>query len=116
MDKILKTYPSGKKEWLYKVTCSSCGQNRGYVKFHRINNICRYCGGKRVGISNIGKIGPNMGKKFSLETRKLMSKAKNNYIPWNKGKKETRSEVKLKQALAKVGKSPWNKGAANLLA
>lgn len=80
MDKILKIYPSGKKEWLYKSICSVCCLDRGWVRLNRVANICRDCAGKKVGASNVGRVGPNTGKKFNKTTRALMSKVSKLYF------------------------------------
>lgn len=114
MNKKLHTYSSGKTEWLYEDSCSQCGLSRGYVKKHRIGNICRNCAGLNVGKKNTGKVGPNYGKCFSEQTKQKMSKSRLGIAPINKGMKAN-YETRLKQSLAKVGKSPWNKGKRNSL-
>ena len=116
MNTIIHRYPSGKTERLYKTYCGDCNKDNGYTKKYRVGNLCSECAGKRTTLSNTGRVGPNKGKIFSEETRQKMSQAKQDCVPWNKGFKEERYDVRLKQSLAKLSNIPWNKGTGNAAA
>lgn len=107
---IIHTKKNGKQEKYYQAYCPNCQKDKGFVRKSRINNLCQECGGKKAGLSNIGKVGPNKGKIFSEEVRQKMSKSKEGYIPWNKGKKETRLEVLEKISQSKLDQPVWNPG------
>lgn len=101
---------NGKKELYYKAQCPVCFKDRGHVRKSRVNQLCQACSGRKTGLGNKGKIGPNLGKKFSEITKNKMSAVKQGLSPWNKGKKETRQEVLFKISAAKTGKTAHNKG------
>ena len=110
MEKILKTYPSGKKEWLYRDVCIDCAKDRGFVKLYRLKQRCRECAGLIVGLANKGKVGPNKNRKFSEDVKQKMSAAKIGKVPWNKGLKGVSAETSQKMSLAKTNHMPYNKG------
>ena len=110
MKTITKKFASGKTEVYYEAHCSSCGANRGFVRKNRINQLCSHCGGKKVGKSNLGRVGPNKGRVFSEETKQRMSEAKQGFVPWNKGKREERPEVLQKISQNRQGVPAWNAG------
>ena len=58
---------------------------------------------------NKGKPSPNKGKQLSAETRRKMSEAHKDQIPWNKGKKFS-EEARRKMREANKGKNIWTKG------
>lgn len=109
--KIQRKNNKEKFDTLYRCSCDKCGCDRGYHSKSRANQLCRLCNGKEISLG-----GNKVGKRFSQQAKQKMSLAKQNSIPWNKGKTEERYEVKIKMALAKVNYIPWNKGKGNLQA
>jgi hypothetical protein len=99
-DKIRKQRMSDctKFDTQYRCYCDVCGKDRGYLSKRRANLLCRSCQGK-VSHQNV-----------TLETRKKMSDAKQNIIPWNKGKRGVTNATRQKMRDAKLRYTPYNKG------
>lgn len=109
--KVQRKNNKNRYDTLYRCACDKCGSDRGYHSKTRANQLCRSCNGKEISFG-----GSKIGQRFSKQAKHKMSIAKQNSIPWNKGKIELRYEVRIKMALAKANYVPWNKGKGNLQA
>jgi len=112
MDDFILKIRGNKKDKYYRSHCPQCNLDKGYVRRSRIGQLCRECSGRAIGKKNIGKPGPNLGKKFSDESKQKMSEARKNKIPWNKGKIGVSSETSQKMSARKTGRKPSNAGVA----
>lgn len=63
----------------------------------------------KISKATIGRVGPNLGKKFSEETCRRISEALHGKPSNRKGAHHT-EEAKKKISEARIGKPSWNKG------